>query len=91
MLCEFCRYLTSIGFGAHADRLHPEPLSPALLQEHHLVEHAIPGARHRYAAPGRGCARPSAAHLSPLGWEHVNLTGGYIWDAAGEMSETLAD
>ena len=21
------------------------------------------------------------AHLSPLGWEHVNLTGDYIWDA----------
>ena len=19
------------------------------------------------------------AHLSPLGWEHVNLTGDYIW------------
>jgi hypothetical protein len=18
-------------------------------------------------------------HLSPLGWEHINLTGGYIW------------
>ena len=21
------------------------------------------------------------AHLSPLGWEHVNLTGDYIWSA----------
>jgi hypothetical protein len=19
-------------------------------------------------------------HLSPLGWEHVNLTGDYVWD-----------
>ena len=19
-------------------------------------------------------------HLSPLGWEHINLTGDYIWD-----------
>jgi hypothetical protein len=27
------------------------------------------------------------AHLSPLGWEHVNLTGDYIWAAAREMSE----
>ncbi len=18
-------------------------------------------------------------HLSPLGWEHINLTGGYVW------------
>jgi hypothetical protein len=23
-------------------------------------------------------------HLSPLGWEHVNLTGDYIWAAADE-------
>lgn len=26
------------------------------------------------------------AHLSPLGWEHVNLTGDYIW-ATPEASE----
>ena len=25
------------------------------------------------------------AHLSPLGWEHVNLTGDYIWRAAQQM------
>ena len=27
------------------------------------------------------------AHLSPLGWEHVNLTGDYIWAATREVSE----
>lgn len=27
------------------------------------------------------------AYLSPLGWEHVNLTGDYIWAAARETSE----
>jgi TnpA family transposase len=27
-------------------------------------------------------------HLSPLGWEHVNLTGDYIW-AAQQMSENV--
>ena len=27
-------------------------------------------------------------HLSPLGWEHVNLTGGYIW-AAEQTSENI--
>lgn len=27
------------------------------------------------------------AHLSPLGWEHINLTGDYIWSATGEMTE----
>jgi len=28
------------------------------------------------------------AHLSPLGWEHVNLTGDYIW-AAEQVSENI--
>ena len=28
------------------------------------------------------------AHLSPLGWEHVNLTGDYIWGTDQRVSET---
>jgi TnpA family transposase len=27
------------------------------------------------------------AHLSPLGWEHVNLTGDYIWSAGRQATE----
>jgi TnpA family transposase len=27
------------------------------------------------------------AHLSPLGWEHINLTGDYIWIALQDVSE----
>ena len=27
------------------------------------------------------------AHLSPLGWEHVNLTGDYVWDVQQRASE----
>jgi TnpA family transposase len=27
------------------------------------------------------------AHLSPLGWEHVNLTGDYVWGAQQSTSE----
>jgi TnpA family transposase len=27
------------------------------------------------------------AHLSPLGWEHVNLTGDYVWGIQQSMSE----
>ena len=27
------------------------------------------------------------AHLSPLGWEHVNLTGDYIWGAESSITE----
>ncbi len=29
------------------------------------------------------------AHLSPLGWEHVNLTGDYVWGAQDNMSENI--
>ena len=25
------------------------------------------------------------AHLSPIGWEHINLTGDYTWQAAGPL------
>jgi hypothetical protein len=24
-------------------------------------------------------------HLSPIGWEHINLTGDYTWQAAGKL------
>ncbi|CAL4869750.1 Tn3 family transposase ISAzs29 (plasmid) [Asticcacaulis sp. MM231] len=27
------------------------------------------------------------AHLSPLGWEHINLTGDYIWHDAAEIAQ----
>ena len=27
------------------------------------------------------------AHLSPLGWEHINLTGDYVWSSAEEATE----
>jgi Tn3 transposase DDE domain len=30
------------------------------------------------------------AHLSPLGWEHVNLTGDYVWGARQGLSENTA-
>ena len=26
------------------------------------------------------------AHLAPLGWQHVNLTGDYLWDADSGLS-----
>jgi Tn3 transposase DDE domain-containing protein len=26
------------------------------------------------------------AHLSPLGWEHVNLTGDYVWSRADQRT-----
>ena len=27
------------------------------------------------------------AHLSPLGWEHINLTSDYVWLSAEEVTE----
>jgi hypothetical protein len=27
------------------------------------------------------------AHLSPLGWEHVNLTGDYVWSPADRATK----
>ena len=24
---------------------------------------------------------PLLAHLAPVGWQHINLTGDYLWDA----------
>ena len=30
------------------------------------------------------------AHLSPLGWEHVNLTGDYIWDIAPAAADGVS-
>ena len=29
------------------------------------------------------------AHLSPIGWEHVNLTGDYVWAAARAVTENI--
>ena len=30
---------------------------------------------------GRSISDELLVHLSPLGWEHINLTGDYIWHA----------
>jgi Tn3 transposase DDE domain len=29
---------------------------------------------------GQAVADDLLAHLSPLGWEHINLTGDYVWN-----------
>lgn len=44
------------------------------------LERAIAALRTTTEVPDR-----LLAHLSPLGWEHINLTGDYVWTA--EMSE----
>ena len=49
---------------------------------HRAVEHHLsrPRAR-RCASPWRNRADALLAHLAPLGWQHINLTGDYLWDA----------
>jgi hypothetical protein len=39
------------------------------------------------ALRGHGIVIDDAAltHFSPIGWEHVNLTGDYTWQAAGQL------
>lgn len=31
------------------------------------------------------------AHLSPLGWEHVNLTGDYVWGTRAAYRKSSTD
>ncbi|HEY4048620.1 MAG TPA: hypothetical protein VGM27_17265 [Acidobacteriaceae bacterium] len=39
----------------------------------------------RHAAHCIAIDDESLVHLSPIGWEHVNLTGDYTWQAAGRV------
>jgi TnpA family transposase len=43
------------------------------------IERAIKTLRER----GQAISDDLLAHLSPLGWEHVNLTGDYVWKPEG--------
>lgn len=43
------------------------------------IERAVKALRER----GQAISDDLLAHLSPLGWEHVNLTGDYVWKPGG--------
>ena len=49
------------------------------------LERAVAALRQVETAPD-----PLLAHLSPLGSEHINLTGGYVWGAPHSVSENPA-
>ena len=40
------------------------------------LEHAVAALERQGTPVPAECLR----HFSPLGWEHINLTGDYIWD-----------
>ena len=67
--------------GAYENQQYPRLRPQPSRDRNHLVEHPLPGAGSRHAAPDRDVPDHLLAHLSPLGWEHVNLTGDYIWAA----------
>jgi hypothetical protein len=50
-------------------------------RHHHLLEHHEAGrSRRQPETRGKSCYRPDLlAHVSPSGWEHINLTGEYRW------------
>ncbi len=46
------------------------------------LQHAVTALRQTEDVPDH-----LLTHLSPLGWEHINLTGDYVWSAQQKMSE----
>jgi hypothetical protein len=36
---------------------------------------------------GKGIDDKLLSHLSPLGWEHINLTGDYVWQQRRQMAQ----
>ncbi len=51
------------------------------------MEHGLPE-RAAHALRGNGHAVDAlaiAAYLSPLGWEHINLTGDYLWRSSAKI------
>jgi hypothetical protein len=47
------------------------------------VEHGLSGAGHqRLAGTASRSTTALLQYLSPLGWEHINLTGDYLWRSA---------
>ncbi len=67
-------------------RLRPFGTRPAALLSTWLLPYAVEDDRlvHLAGLVLEECRR---RHLSPLGWEHVNLTGDYVWGTAYGMSE----
>jgi hypothetical protein len=69
-----------------------EPLSACDLHEL-LLAHSPEGALYRYGGsvectPGAWCReRCAARHISPLGWNHVGLTGDYNWHANKKVAK----
>jgi hypothetical protein len=45
------------------------------------LEHRVGRALDDLRCGGEIIADPLLSHLSPVGWQHIDLTGDYLWDA----------
>ena len=60
-----------------------------LVTAHHPVEHCLSQPRRRRFARRREVVPDTLlAHLTPLGWQHINLTGDYVWDVDTAIGPT---
>jgi TnpA family transposase len=57
-------------------------ISAITLWNTRYLNRAVTSLRETEEAPDR-----LLAHLSPLGWEHINLTGDYVWSPVEETTE----
>jgi hypothetical protein len=49
------------------------------------VEHGLSGAAHALRGNGNAVDETLLQYLSPLGWEHINLTGDYLWRSSAKI------
>ena len=50
------------------------------------MEHGLSGAgRERLRGHGHAVDDGLLQYLSPLGWEHINLTGDYLWRSSAKI------
>src|SRR5882672_9976217 len=62
---------------------HIGSITAIILWNTRYLEHAVAALRQAENVPDQ-----LLANLSPLGWEHVNLTGDYIWSAERPVTES---
>jgi hypothetical protein len=75
------RPLTNPGRGHHPSCQPDRLVTAIILWNTRYLERAVATLRQSEDVPDE-----LQAHLSPLGWEHVNLTGDYVWGGQPSMS-----
>jgi hypothetical protein len=57
-----------------------------LVAAHHPLEHEVPrgGLTRSLRRQGGTINEDLLRHVAPLGWEHIGLTGDYVWSTADQ-------